>query len=101
MYVWDADPIVCSTSDSASNCNSWEFHLDLDSLDTSEGHANKFAVSGGITRTELLDCMDALDTHASIVAATLSAYDPEFDEDDRIGHIALEVAARLLTSSSA
>lgn len=71
-------------------------HVDLDSLDTSEGNANVFAVAGGLTRTDLLDSVDTIGACSRIRAATISAYDPECDSDGRIGRIAIEVAARLL-----
>lgn len=70
-------------------------HVDLDSLDAGEGRANVFAAANGITRSELLDCVDAIGTRAPIVAATLSAFDPACDVDGRIGRIAMEVAERL------
>ncbi|HEV7703654.1 MAG TPA: arginase family protein [Gemmatimonadaceae bacterium] len=70
-------------------------HVDLDSLDASEGSANVFAAADGLARAELLDCVDAIGTRAPIVAATLSAYDPACDVDGRIGRIAMEVAERL------
>jgi arginase len=75
-------------------------HLDLDSLDPTEGRANGFAVSGGLTRSQLLDSVDTIGARSRIRAVTISAYDPDCDSDDRIGQIAIEVAARILSSAS-
>jgi arginase len=91
----DIDAVVSS----AKTPDSY-LHLDLDSLDTSEGSANQFAAAGGITRSELLAYVDAIGARARIVAATMSAYDPDFDSDGRIGRIAIEVATRTLNSTS-
>lgn len=75
-------------------------HVDLDSLDTSEGNANAFAVAGGLARSDLLDSVEAIGACSRIRAATISAYDPECDSDGRIGRIAIEVAARILSTAS-
>jgi len=89
----DVDAIVAS----AKTIDSY-LHLDLDSIDASEGSANVFAVAGGITRSELLACVDTIGARSRVRAATISAYDPECDSDGRIGRIAIEIAARLLSA---
>jgi arginase len=70
-------------------------HLDLDSLDASEGRANGYAVPGGLSRPELLSVLDTIGSRATIRAASITAYDPECDTDDRIGRIAIEAAVRI------
>ena len=92
----DVDAIVAS----AKTTNSY-LHLDLDSLDSSEGTANAFAVTGGIMRSELLACVDAIGARSKIGAGTVSAYDPECDSDGRVGRIALEVAERIVRLANA
>jgi arginase len=91
----DVEAIIAS----AKTTDSY-LHVDLDSLDASEGSANGFAVSGGLTRSQLLDSVDTIGARSRIRAVTISAYDPDCDSDDRIGHIAIEVAARILSSVS-
>ena len=89
----DVDAIVASAKTTDSYV-----HVDLDSLDASEGTANVFAAADGITRSELLECVDAIGARSRIRAATISAYDPECDSDGRVARIAIDVAARLLSA---
>jgi arginase len=91
----DVDAIIAS----AKTMDSY-VHVDLDSLDASEGTANVFAAADGITRSELLECLDTIGARSRIRAATISAYDPACDSDGRVARIALEVAARLLRASN-
>lgn len=70
-------------------------HLDLDTLDVREGRANGFAVSGGLSRSDLLAAIDAIGSRGAIRAAAITAYDPACDSDDRIGRIAIETATRI------
>jgi arginase len=90
----DVDAVVTSARTKDSYV-----HLDLDSIDTSEGNANIFAVAGGLTRSTLFDSVKTIGAHSKIRAATISAYDPECDADGRIARIAIEAAA-LISSSS-
>jgi arginase len=71
-------------------------HLDLDALDTSEGRANGYAVPGGLSRSDLLTAIDDIASCAAMRAASITAYDPECDTDDRVGHIAIEAALRIV-----
>jgi arginase len=71
-------------------------HLDLDALDASEGRANGYAVSGGLSRSDLFAAIDAIGSRGSIRAASITAYDPACDTDDRIGRIAIEAAKRIV-----
>ena len=75
-------------------------HLDLDSLDASEGRANGFAVAGGLTRLDLLAVINAIASRATIRAASITAYDPACDTGDRIGRIAIEAAAHITGATS-
>ncbi len=75
-------------------------HLDLDSLDTSEARANPYAVSGGLSRAELLAALDTISDQGSVRAASITAYDPSCDEDDRIGHIAIAAAVRVVQAAA-
>jgi len=59
-------------------------HLDLDVLDPAEGRANGFAAEGGLTLQELLAAIRMIRERARLVAAGLSAYDPEHDPDGTI-----------------
>jgi arginase len=74
-------------------------HLDLDSLDADEGRANGFALRGGLSRSELLAAIDEIGSRGTTRAASITAYDPECDTDDRVGRIAIEAAARIVTAA--
>jgi arginase len=71
-------------------------HLDLDSLDSSEGRANSYAAPGGLSRTDLARVIDGIRSRATVCAASITAYDPECDSDDRIARIAIDAASRIL-----
>jgi len=59
-------------------------HVDLDSLDPSEGRANRFAADGGLSLAQLEEAIELVFARFEVVAAALTAYDPEVDEDGRM-----------------
>jgi arginase len=74
-------------------------HVDLDVFDTSEGNANGYAVSGGLTRSDFMRFASALRRQCSIGACALTAYDPTFDTGNRIGRLAIDIAKVVATGS--
>jgi arginase len=68
-------------------------HVDLDSLDPSEGRANQFAAPGGLSLAELRTALDLVSERFDVRAAAVTAYDPAVDEGGRMGRTAVEVAA--------
>jgi arginase len=74
-------------------------HLDLDSLDASEGRANGYAAPGGLSRADLLATIDDIGSRATIRAASITAYDPECDTGDRIGRIAIAAAMHIVRAA--
>jgi len=70
-------------------------HIDLDSLDPSEGKANGFAVEGGFTVAAVRDLVDQAADAFRIRAVAITAYDPSQDEDGR----ACDAAITLLVSA--
>jgi len=87
----DVDAIVTAAGGPAMY-----LHLDLDSIDAREGRANGYAVSGGLSRSDLFAAIDAIVSRAALCAASITAYDPGCDADDRIGHLAIEAAIRIV-----
>jgi arginase len=73
-------------------------HVDLDVLDTSVGHANRYASPGGPSLEAVLAAIDATFDHATVLAAALTAYEPSADTDGQIlaaaRTIATHIAAR-------
>lgn len=57
-------------------------HIDLDVLDPTEAVLNSFAAPGGLQLTELVKILQATRERLNVVAVALTAYDPEFDQDD-------------------
>ena len=56
---------------------------DLDSIDIGDAGANAYAASGGPSLDRLLECVRLACARLPIAGAAITAYDPEFDEDDR------------------
>jgi arginase len=68
-------------------------HLDLDSLDPSEGTANEYSAPGGLSLAELEDGIDLVFERFSVKAAAVTAYDPEEDPEGRMLKTAQRVVA--------
>jgi arginase len=92
----DVDAIIA-----AAGAPDLYLHLDLDALDVSEGKANGYAVSGGLSRSDLFAAIDAIGSRAAIRAAAITAYDPACDRGDQIGRIAIEAASRIAAATGA
>lgn len=72
-------------------------HADLDVFDTSEGSANSYAVSGGITRADFMSFARGLRDSFTIGGLALTAYDPSCDPDNRIARLAIDIARGIAT----
>jgi arginase len=59
-------------------------HIDVDSLDPSEGVANQWAAAGGLTVDEVLDAVASVRERFAVRAAAITAYDPTEDHDGRM-----------------
>jgi arginase len=70
-------------------------HVDLDVLDTSVGHANRYASPGGPSLETVLAAIDATFDHATVLAAALTAYEPSADGDGAILTAARTIARRI------
>jgi arginase len=66
-------------------------HVDLDSLDPSEGRANPYAAPGGLRLTELEEGIGVVFARFDVRAAAVTAYDPCCDPDGRMARAALRV----------
>jgi arginase family enzyme len=75
----------------------WELylHVDLDCLDPSVGHANRYAAPGGATVQDVLATVDAAFAHGTVRAAALTAYEPPYDRSGTIAAAARTIAARI------
>jgi arginase len=66
-------------------------HVDLDSIDSGEARANKYAAPGGPSVERLLGCISETCRQFDVAAAAITAYDPSLDNDGRT----LEAARRI------
>jgi arginase len=87
----DPDRFAEALSELSSRTSRIYLHVDLDSLDASEGRANQYATDGGPSLERLLACVRASCERFTIAAAALTAYDPAFDEDGRALGAAREI----------
>jgi arginase len=67
-------------------------HIDLDSLDPSEGIANQYSAPGGLSAARLAAAIADVFERFQVVGASITAYNPDSDTDGR----AAEAAMRLL-----
>ncbi|HEX8231589.1 MAG TPA: arginase family protein [Chloroflexia bacterium] len=58
-------------------------HLDVDVLDHDEAPANKYSTPGGLPVSEVEAAIREIAQRFTIKAATLSAYDPAYDNEDK------------------
>lgn len=68
-------------------------HVDLDSVDINDAHANQYAAAGGPSLDRLSQCVRLACERSTVAAAAIAAYDPAFDPDGR----ALAAARRIAT----
>lgn len=74
-------------------------HVDLDVFDVTEGHANSYAVEGGLTRDGFLRLARVVASRRLLSGAALTAYDPSCDPDNRIAQLAIHIAVVLATGA--
>jgi arginase len=97
----DVRPAVTTAArDLAGEVDGVYLHLDLDVLDPSLGRVNQFATPDGLSLAQLERAVAAIGEALPIAAATLSAYDPSFDEDGGICAAALRLAGAILESAA-
>jgi arginase len=84
-----------SALDALAVCDEVYLHVDLDVLDPSEGRANGYAVTGGLTGGMLRDAVTQVRRHCRVGAASFTAYDPACDPEGRIAVLAVELAGAM------
>ena len=79
-------------------------HLDLDVLDAAEASVNIYAATGGVSAEQLVGLIEALFREFPVRGVSLTAYDPSYDDENRVPPIAnrlLESIARGTRRSTA
>jgi arginase len=70
-------------------------HLDVDVMDKSVGHANRYASGGGLYPGEIEQLFRHLVEQSKVAGMTVAAYDPSFDPEGKIA----EAAGQILLST--
>jgi len=65
-------------------------HLDLDALDISVGKANEWSTAGGLHEDDLQKCMKVLATKIKPASMTISAFNPNLGDGDKVAKVAIE-----------
>jgi arginase len=71
-------------------------HIDLDSLDPSEGTANQYSAPGGLSCAQLTAAVADVFDRFEVVAASITAYNPGSDTDGRMATTAMRVLAAVV-----
>lgn len=73
-------------------------HIDLDSLDTSIGKANRFAAPGGLHEADLRECLSTLADKTVPMSTTIASFDPSFEGADAIADAAIRCVSGFVGS---
>jgi arginase len=71
-------------------------HVDLDVLDLEEACVNQFSSKGGLTLSELLHLVQAVRERFTVAAASITAYDPGYDHDERAAKAGVALMKELM-----
>jgi arginase len=74
-------------------------HIDLDSLDPSEGTANQYGAAGGLSSGQLLSAVAQIFDRFEVAAASITAYNPDSDTDGRMASTATRLLAAVATGA--
>lgn len=62
-------------------------HLDMDALDASEGRANRWAGSGGLSTDQMENAVASAREHLAIAGIGIASYDPAVDTEGKVSRI--------------
>ncbi|KAB5559637.1 hypothetical protein GE09DRAFT_62091 [Coniochaeta sp. 2T2.1] len=65
-------------------------HVDLDCLDKSLGHVNKFAAAGGLYEQDLIECLATIMSLSDPTSLTVASFDPSYEGAENIARIATQ-----------
>lgn len=72
-------------------------HLDLDVIDTSVGHANEYAVPGGLLAHDLGECLQLLAARDP-VSLTVASFNPDLERGDHVAELAIAEVTRFFAA---
>jgi arginase len=73
-------------------------HVDLDVLDRAEARVNEYSSPGGLSVSELLQCIGFVGHNRAIVGASITAYDPSVDHDSKALRAGVAAIKELLSA---
>jgi arginase len=88
-----AEPLLLALAALEPSPSGLYLHVDLDVLDSREAQVNAYSASGGLSAAQLESLVSTVLSRCPVRAASLTAYDPECDPDDRVPPIALRLLA--------
>ena len=72
-------------------------HMDLDVLDESEGKVNGFESPGGLSGSDLVECMSMVPELVQPVSLTVCSFNPNLGDGDKIAGIAVRATVAFFT----
>lgn len=93
----DPELFELALSELSSRVSRIYLHVDLDSLDDSEGRANQYSAAGGPRLERLAHCVRAACERFTVAAAAVTAYDPAFDDTAQVLAAARRIANEIAT----
>ena len=76
-------------------------HLDIDVLDPTEAPANEYSAPGGLSVTELEQAVGMIAGRFAIRAAALTAYNPDYDPDNKTLRVGLRLLRAIVEAAAA
>jgi arginase len=71
-------------------------HLDLDVLDTSVGKVNEFSAPGGLSKQDLIECLQVIADKVIPRALTVAYFDPTQCDEETIAKVAIHAIKEFL-----
>jgi arginase len=75
-------------------------HVDLDVHDIKFGRANSYSLSGGLSPEDVAEIIQLVASRFAIASASLTAYDPAADPEQRARMLACRVIAELIAANA-
>lgn len=91
----DANAFDRAIADLSQRVERVYLHVDLDSIDSAEARANKYAAAGGPSLDRLSDSVGRVCQRFRVAAAAITAYDPELDDDERTLRAARRISSEI------
>lgn len=84
IHPMDLRALEAAVQAMSTHVQKFYLHVDVDVLDQSEGRANAYACSGGMSARELCDALDFICSDIGIAVASITAYDPSCDTGGKV-----------------